>query len=105
MVRPMQTQTEVDGTVVRLRKVRRTGKAGRLPVPPLSPDQHALDESDSWLAPDLLEMLMATVRIGLDGQEVVDLGAVWPGNYEQGELWWPLGQLRNDSWPQRRADD
>ena len=69
------------------------------------PDQPVLDEPDSWLAPELLEMLMATVRIGLDGQEVVDLGAVWQGNYEQGELWWPLDQLRNDSWPQRRADD
>ena len=70
-----------------------------------SPDQPVLDEPDSWLAADLLEMLMATIRIGLDGQEVVDLGAVWPGGYEQGELWWPLDQLRNDSWPQRRADD
>ena len=69
------------------------------------PDQPVLDEPDSWLAAESLEMLMATVRIGLDGQEVVDLGAVWPGNYEQGELWWPLDQLRNDSWPQRRADD
>ena len=69
------------------------------------PDQPVLDEPDSWLAPELLEMLMATIRIGLDGQEVVDLGAVWPGGYEQGELWWPLDQLRNDSWPQRRADD
>ena len=101
----MRTQTEVDGTVVRLQKVRRTGKYGRLPVSPLSPDQPVHDEPDSWLAPELLEMLMATVRIGLDGQEVVDLGAVLPGGYEQGELWWPLDQLRNDSWPQRRADD
>ena len=70
-----------------------------------TPDQHVVEQSESWLAPELLEMLMATVRIGLDGQEVVDLGAVWPGGYEQGELWWPLDQLRNDSWPQRRADD
>ena len=69
------------------------------------PDQPVHDEPDSWLAPELLEMLMATVRIGLDGQEVVDLGAVCPELYEQGELWWPLDQLRNDSWTQRRADD
>ena len=102
MVRPMQTQTEV---LVRLRKVRRTGKAGRVPAPSLSPDQHALEQSDSWLAPDLLEMLMATVRIALDGQEVVDLAVLSPELYEQGELWWPLDQLRNDSCPQRRADD
>ena len=87
MVRPMQTQTEVDGPVVRLRKVGRTGKAGRLPAPPPSPDLPGLDESDSWLAPELLEMLMATVRIGLDGEKVVDLAAVCPELYEQGELW------------------
>ena len=79
------------------------GRASGTSIPP--PDQPVHDEPDSWLAPDLLEMLMATVRTGLDGQEVVDLGAVWPGNYEQGELWWPLDQLGNDSWPQRRADD
>ena len=101
----MRTQTEVDGTVVRLRKIRRTGKAGRVPAPSLSPDQHALEQSDSWLAPDLLEMLMATVRIGLDGQEVVDLAAVCPRGYEQGELWRPLDQLRKGILPQRRADD
>ena len=69
------------------------------------PDQPGLDESDSWLAPDLLEMLMATVRTGLDGQEVVDLAAVCPELYEQGELWWPLDMLREDIWPQRCADD
>ena len=69
------------------------------------PYQPVLDEPDSWLAAELLEMLMATVRIGLDGQEVVDLAAVCPELYEQGELWWPLDQLRNDSWTQRRADD
>ena len=40
------------------------------------PDQPVLDESDSWLAPDLLEMLMATVRTDLDGQEVVSLGVM-----------------------------
>ena len=79
------------------------GRASRTSISP--PDQHALEQSDCWLAPDLLEMLMATVRIGLDGQEVVDLGAVWPGGYEQGELWWPLDELRNDIRPQRRADD
>ena len=79
------------------------GRASRTSIPPS--DHSVLDEPDSWLAPDLLEMLMATVRIGLDGQEVVDLGAVCPELYEQGELWWPLDQLRNDSWPQRRADD
>ncbi len=70
-----------------------------------APDQHVVEQSDSWLAPELLEMLMATVRIGLDGQEVVDLAVLSPELYEQGELWWPLDQLRNDSWPQRRADD
>ena len=102
MVRPMQTQTEV---LVRLRKVRRTGKAGRVPAPSLSPDQHALEQSDSWLAPDLLEMLMATVRIGLDGEKVVDLAAVCPELYEQGELWWPLDLLPKGIVPQRRADD
>ena len=79
------------------------GRASRTSIPP--PDQPVHDEPDSWLAPDLLEMLMATVRIGLDGQEVVDLGAVWPGNYEQGELWRPLDQLREGILPQRRADD
>ena len=70
-----------------------------------SPDQPGIDDSDSWLAPDLLEMLMATVRIGLDGEKVVDLAAVCPELYEQGELWWPLDELRNDIRPQRRADD
>ena len=79
------------------------GSASRTPIPP--PDLPGLDESDSWLAPDLLEMLMATVRTGLDGQEVVDLAAVCPELYEQGELWQPLDQLRNDIRPQRRADD
>ena len=79
------------------------GRASRTSIPPS--DHSVLDESDSWLAPELLEMLMATVRTGLDGQEVVDLAAVCPELYEQGELWWPLDQLRNDSWPQRRADD
>ena len=69
------------------------------------PDQPVHDEPDSWLAPELLEMLMATVRTGLDGEKVADLAAVCPELYEQGELWWPLDQLRNDSWPQRRADD
>ena len=69
------------------------------------PDQPGLDESDSWLAPDLLEMLMATVRTGLDGQEVVDLAAVCPELYEQGELWWPLDLLPKGIVPQRRADD
>ena len=69
------------------------------------PEQPVHDEPDSWLAPDLLEMLMATVRIGLDGQEVVDLGAVWPGGYEQGELWWPLDRLRNDIRPKGRLYD
>ena len=98
----MQTQTEV---LVRLRKVRRTGKAGRLPVSPLSPDQPVHDEPDSWLAPDLLEMLMATVRIGLDGEKVVDLAAVYPELYEHGELWWPLNLLPEDILPRRRAGD
>ena len=101
----MRTQTEVDGTVVRLRKVRRTGKAGRLPVPPLSPDQHALEQSESWLAPELLEMLMATVRIGLDGQEVVNLAVLSPELYGDKECFWSLDELRNDIRPQRRADD
>ena len=64
-----------------------------------------LDEPDSWLAPDLLEMLMATVRIGLDGEKVVDLAAVCPELYEQGGLWWPLEQLGKGIEPQRRADD
>ena len=79
------------------------GRASRTSIPPS--DHSVLDEPGSWLAPELLEMLMATVRIGLDGQEVVDLGAVWPGGYEQGELWWPLDQLRKAILPQRRADD
>ena len=69
------------------------------------PDQPVHDEPDSWLAPDLLEMLMATVRIALDGEKVVDLASVCPELYEQGELWWPLDELRNDIRPQRRADD
>ena len=70
-----------------------------------TPEQHVVEQSDSWLAPDLLEMLMATVRTGLDGQEVVDLGAVLPGGYEQGELWWPLDRLRNDIRPKGRLYD
>ena len=69
------------------------------------PAQPVLDELDSWLALDLLEMLMATVRTGLDGQEVVDLAAVCPELYEQGELWWPLDLLPKGIVPQRRADD
>ena len=69
------------------------------------PDQPVLYESDSWLAPDLLEMLMATVRIGLDGQEVVNLAVLSPELYGDKECFWSLDQLRNDSWPQRRADD
>ncbi len=101
----MATRANVNEILVRLRKVRRTGKAGRIPAPSLSPDLHALEQPDSWLAPELLEMLMATVRIGLDGQEVVNLAAVCPELYEQGELWWPLDELRNDIRPQRRADD
>ena len=78
-------------------------RASRTSIPP--PDQPVHDEPDCWLAPDLLEMLMATVRIGLDGQEVVDPGAVCPELYEQGELWRPLDLLREDILPQRRADD
>ena len=79
------------------------GRASRTSIPPSG--HSVLDEPGSWLAPDLLEMLMATVRIGLDGQEVVDLAVLSPELYEQGELWWPLDQLRNDSCPQRRAGD
>ena len=79
------------------------GRASRTSIPPS--DHSVLDEPGSWLGPDLLEMLMATVRIGLDGQEVVDLGAVLPGGYEQGELWWPLDQLRNDIRPKGRLYD
>jgi hypothetical protein len=105
MVRPMQPRTNVNEILVRLRKIRRTGKAGRVPAPSLSPDQHALEQSDSWLAPELLEMLMATVRIALDGEKVVDLAVLSPELYEQGELWWPLDLLREDILPQRRADD
>ena len=69
------------------------------------PDQPGLDESDSWLAPDLLEMLMATVRTGLDGQEVVNLAVLSPELYGDKECFWSLDQLRNDIRPQRRADD
>ena len=69
------------------------------------PDQPVLDESDSWLAPDLLEMLMATVRIGLDGQEVVNLAVLSPELYGDKECFWSLDELRNDIRPQRRADD
>ena len=79
------------------------GRASRTSIPP--PDLPGLDEFDSWLAPDLLEMLMATVRTGLDGQEVVDLAAVCPELYEQGELWWPLDLLPKGIVPQGRADD
>jgi len=43
-----------------------------------TPDQHVVEQSDSWLARELLEMLIATVRIGLDGREVVDLSVAWP---------------------------
>ena len=69
------------------------------------PDQPVHDEPDSWLAPELLEMLMATVRIGLDGQEVVNLAVLSPELYGDKECFWSLDQLRNDSWPLRRADD
>jgi len=69
------------------------------------PDQPDLDESDSWLAPDLLEMLMATVRIGLDGQEVVNLAVLSPELYGDKECFWYLDELRDDIRPQRRADD
>ena len=64
-----------------------------------------LDEPDSWLAPELLEMLMATVRIGLDGQEVVNLAVLSPELYGDKECFWSLDELRNDIRPQRRADD
>ena len=57
------------------------------------PDQPVLYESDSWLAPDLLEMLMATVRTGLDGKKVVNLAAVWPELSGDKELLWPLDLL------------
>ena len=70
-----------------------------------SPDQPGIDDSDSWLAPDLLEMLMATVRIGLDGQEVVNLAVLSPELYGDKECFWSLDELRNDIRPQRRADD
>ena len=70
-----------------------------------TPDQHVVEQSDSWLAPELLEMLIATVRIGLDGREVVDLSVAWPELYEQGEPWWPLDHLREGILPQRRAGD
>ncbi len=70
-----------------------------------TPDQHVVEQSDSWLAPELLEMLIATVRIGLDGREVVDLSVAWPESYEPGEPWWPLDHLREGILPQRRADD
>ena len=69
------------------------------------PAQPVLDEPDSWLALDLLEMLMATVRTGLDGEKVVDLAAVCPELYEHGELWWPLNLLPEDILPRRRAGD
>ncbi len=105
MVRPMRTLTEVDETVVRLQKVRRTGKAGRVPAPSLSRDLHVPEQFDCWLPPELLEMLMATVRIALDGEKIVDLAVLSPELYEQGELWWPLDLLREDILPQRRADD
>ena len=79
------------------------GRASRTSIPP--PDQPVLDESDSWLAPDLLEMLMATVRIGLDGQEVVNLAVLSPELYGDKECFWYLDELRDDIRPQRRADD
>ena len=94
---------EIRGALKQLNTVKKEGKSSRNHYPP--PDQHVPEQSDSWLAPELLEMLMATVRIGLDGQEVVDLAAVCPELYEQGELWWPLDLLREDILPQRRADD
>ena len=70
-----------------------------------TPDQHVVEQSDSWLAPELLEMLMATVRIGLDGQEVVNLAVLSPELYGDKECFWSLDELRNDIRPQRRADD
>ena len=79
------------------------GRASRTSIPP--PDQPGLDESDCWLAPELLEMLMATVRIGLDGQEVVNLAVLSPELYGDKECFWSLDELRNDIRPQRRADD
>ena len=94
---------EIRAALESLNTAKKEGKGWRSRFPP--PDQHALEQSGCWLAPELLEMLMATVRIGLDGQEVVDLAVLSPELYEQGELWWPLDQLRNDSCPQRRADD
>ncbi len=70
-----------------------------------TPDQPGLDESDCWLAPELLEMLMGTVRIGLDGQEVVNLAVLSPELYGDKESFWSLDQLRKDIRPQRRTDD
>ena len=69
------------------------------------PDRPVHDEPDSWLAPELLEMLMATVRIGLDGQEVVNLAVLSPELYGDKECFWSLDELRDDIRPQRRADD
>ena len=70
-----------------------------------TPDLPVIDEPDSWLAPDLLEMLMATVRIGLDGQEVVNLAVLSPELYGDKECFWSLDQLPKGILPQRRADD
>jgi hypothetical protein len=79
------------------------GRASRTSIPPS--DHSVLDEPGSWLAPELLEMLMATVRIGLDGQEVVNLAVLSPELYGDKECFWSLDQLRDDIRPQRRADD
>ena len=87
----------------RLSPAKEEGKGWRNRCPP--PDQPVIEQPDSWRAAELLEILIATVRIGLDGEKVVDLAAACPKLYGQGELWWPLDRLREGILPQRRADD